>query len=229
MRRLLLVISLAMIVACSPTKVCLDEECAVAQSGYLVVNGDLSQGPNWVRIPGSGTWFSKINSGLTSPTDSTRLYAKGPGGQGVFQEFSCQDAPGDLDTLTELEYRVRARWLWDGLDETPSPFNLDIGFFVPGWGAIDSRVIDLQAQAETSYRTYGPYVVTGLSLTKAQADAITCELTAGLPTTPGGHPNVGDVIEISELDFRLTYTIAAVTSTPQRKMHIGLGFGPGRR
>ena len=131
--------------------------------------------------------------------------------------------------MTEIQFRLYAYWLTEEyIGEPPQPFAVNLNFFIPYWGWIAGQLVDLTVFEEGAVpHVYGPYSFAGLSFTKAQVDAMTCEMEAWLPTTPPGHPNLADVIVVVDMDYRLTYIAAPADS--KHKMDIGMGMSPGFR
>lgn len=181
---------------------------------------------NWTRVSGNSGYYTYVDDGFVSPTDSAYWRNRGVTGDvsATGTWLTLQDGAADLDTLTQIDFRLRQRIFEVISISDPYDANFAISFWddtgTVFYGSVDIGIADL-AYSQTFVDT-GFYSITGLSLTKAQTDAMTVYIYGDI------YENGNSLrLELSEIEFVYTYTQISVAASDKHKMDIGLGFGPG--
>lgn len=233
MRRILALVLCLALCACTTTTVpsCKPgppPEVEMTTSPALYPDGDITiQWPSTTPASPTDHW-SKIDEGVSTHDSSTTMNtAGGVSGANKMDRFSLQNVPADVDIISEVQFRLVARW-----HEASIPEHALEVYWYTGSTGIDPggmpTLIDLDSKAMDTWWIWpltGWYSITGLSLTKAQGDSLQVEIIARLPEPP----NKNDTVSLTALEYRVLYTPVVSAARAPHKMGIGMGFGPGLR
>lgn len=162
----------------------------------------------WTPIPlPTSSWWDKLDEGVATSDDAaTMIKVSGFASNGIVCHFETEDAPTDLDVLTEVKFRFRGYWKYSGFT-APDVHKIQFDLYTDaGTTLVGSLLVDLKGQVERVWHDYPLtdfYSISGLSLTKLEADDLTIKLTSVMdPILPDFN---NDILQVSALDFRYVY------------------------
>jgi hypothetical protein len=177
-----------------------------ALSGTIFPDEDLATLEWSLSAVGGASHYTRLDNGVSTPVLNEHIFAEGVAGIDL-EEHLGFTAPAGLVTLEEIQLRVYARWIWSFLSTQSHAIDFEIRH-----GATVIQSGSLALAGNITVGGTGAVVtatqVTGLSLTKSEADNLEVRFTSDLPSDAAdANPpfNEADKVELREVELILGY------------------------